>query len=213
MQRGFPCSVKSMKLPFSQLLLRLLVRLSSSQLWARLSVKQHREGGGDCFSPCALYGSTVKESAQPSPLLPHPLIHKGKRWECQKQTLNMEIAMHTERCSHPIPTITDTNQQITALWSQQLVQSPNTAAYSSSKHTQTLPHAGILQSIQSVSVVISIIYSKLFLELAEIRPSLCPNTAEAHLCTREHLLWLCKSEGCDGGVPSSLVYTVRLTEA
>jgi len=28
-----------------------------------------------CFSSCALYGST-EESAQPSPLLPHPLIHK-----------------------------------------------------------------------------------------------------------------------------------------
>lgn len=153
------------------------------------------------FQPlCSLWFNCEGVSpAQPSPLLPHPLIHKGKRWECQKQTLNMEIAMHTEWCSHPIPTITDTNQQITALWSQQLVQSPNTAAYSSSKHTQTLPHAGILQSIQSVSIVISIIYSKLFLELAEIRPLLCPNTAEAHLCTREHLLWLCKSEGCDGG--------------
>lgn len=81
----------------------------------------------------------------------------------------------------PVPTVTDTSQQITALSSQQLVQRPNTAAYSLSKHTQMLPRAAVLHSIQSVSVVINIIYSKFFLELAEIKPSLCPNTAEADL--------------------------------
>lgn len=56
-----------------------------------------------CFSSCALGGSTAKESAQPSPLLPHPLIHKRKRWVCQKQTLNTETATLTEPCSYPYP--------------------------------------------------------------------------------------------------------------
>lgn len=68
MQRRFACSVKSTKLPFSSLLLRLLVRLSSSQLWARLSVKQRRKGGGDCVSAPVLFMVHLWRS-QPSPAL------------------------------------------------------------------------------------------------------------------------------------------------
>lgn len=149
-----------------------------------------------CFSSCALYGSTAKESAQPSPRLPHPLIHKWKRWVPRAKTKygdgNARRAVFT-----PIPTVTDVNHQITALWLQQ--QSPNTAAYSLSKHTEILAHARVLQSIQSISAVISIISSKLFLELVENRPSLCPNTAEADLYIREHLLWL-QEQGLQGQI-------------
>lgn len=156
------------------------------------------------FSSCALYGSTGRESAQPSPLLLHPLIHKWEMRVPKADTKYGDCNAHRAACT-PAPTITETNQQITALWSQQLVQSPNTAAYSLSKHTQMLPCTDILQSTQSLSLVIGIIYSKLFLVLAEIRPSSCPNTAEADLCTREHLFWLCKSKGCKAGFPSSLI--------
>lgn len=68
-----------------------------------------------------------------------------------------------------------------------------------------LPHTGVLESIQSVSAVI--VYRKLFLVLSEIRPSLCPSTADTNLCTREHLLRPCKSKGCEEEFPSSLFYT------
>lgn len=154
MPRGFACNVKSTKLPFSLLLLRLLVRLSSSQLWARLSVKQCREGGGDCFSSCASYGSSVKESAQPSPLLPHPLIHKWERWECQKQALNMETAKYTEWCSQPSPPA-HTRTSRAALWLQQLVQRPNPAASSLSKHMQMLLHAGYWKVYRVLVLLVS----------------------------------------------------------
>lgn len=115
MQRGFPCGVKSTKLPFSQLLLRLVVRLSSSQLSeAGRETAQGRRRRRLCFSSCALGGSTAKESAQPSPLLSHPLIHKRKRWVCQEQTLNTETATHTEPCSYPYPPSQNTSRHRTS---------------------------------------------------------------------------------------------------
>lgn len=80
MQRGFACNVKSTKLPFSSLLLRLLVKLvllPAVSKPVRETAQERRRRL--CFSSRALYGSSVKESAQPSPLLPHPLIHKRQR--------------------------------------------------------------------------------------------------------------------------------------
>lgn len=70
MQRGFACNVKSTKLPFSSLLLRLLVKLvllPAVSKPVRETAQERRRRL--CFSSRALYGSSVKESAQPSPAL------------------------------------------------------------------------------------------------------------------------------------------------
>lgn len=165
MQRGFACKVKNTKLPFSLLLLRLLVKLSSSQLWARLSVKRRRKGGGDCVPAPVLFMAHLWRS-QPSPALSSP-THSfiSKTDESAKSKHRIQRLQSTRRVFPAIPTSTHTDRQRTALWSQQLVQRPNPAASSLSKHTRMLPNAGVLKSIQNVSVVISIIYSKLFLEL------------------------------------------------
>lgn len=188
MQRGFPCSVNSTKLPFSQLLLRLLARLSSSQPWASLPLKQRGEGGGDCVSAPVLF-MVQRQRSQPSPALSsltHSFINetdesaKSRHWIRRWQRTQSGVHACAYRHRHKPA---DSCTMLTAAGAKH--------KYSLSKHPQMFPCAGILQSIQSVSVVISITYSMLLLRLAEVRSSLCLNTAEADFCTKEHLwgLW------------------------
>lgn len=185
------------------------------QLWARLPVKQCREGGGDCVPAPVLFIVQLQRSrvSQPSPLLPHPLIHKWKRWQCQKQTLNTEMGTHTELLT-PLPTTAGTTGRhraaTTAAGAKQLLRATYLSTHRCCLVQAVYSHRvhRALQSIQSISAVIGVIYSKLFLVLTEIRPSLRPSTAQAELCTRELLPCMCKSKVWEGAF-SFLLHSKR----